>query len=281
VPEDEHEFLFTVTDFSRVRRMLHEHAGIALAESKQSMVYNRLSRRLRACGLTRFDRYLELVATDPAEWEACINALTTNLTSFFRESHHFEILADYVKRRHLPRLRIWCTAASTGEEPYSIAMTMIEAYNSDRPPVEIVASDIDTDVLAQAQRGVYALEKLATVSERRRARFFQRGDGPNTGFARVRAPLRALIDFRPINLQDSAWHMASGLDVIMCRNVLIYFEQSTQNMIVHRFRALIADDGLLIMGHSENIGYAGDLFTSIGKTVYRPRTGSRSIVARE
>jgi chemotaxis protein methyltransferase CheR len=269
--ESYHEFVYTAADFSRVSQMLHEHAGISLAESKRSMVYNRLARRLRARHLTRVEDYLNLVETDVEEWEACVNALTTNLTAFFREPHHFEIMAEYVKRRNLPRLRIWCTAASTGEEPYTIAMTMIEAYNTDKPPVEIIASDIDTDVLAHAQRGVYALDRLSTVSERRRARFFQRGNGPNAGFARVRPELRTLIDYRRINLQDPTWPIPPDLDIIICRNVLIYFQTVTQQKILQRFGSLIAEDGLLITGHSENISYAGDMFTALGQTVYRPK----------
>lgn len=273
--EDKNEFAYSAADFQRVRRILHEVAGISLGDSKHSMVYNRLARRLRARNFQRFDRYLDSLDSDPAEREACINALTTNLTSFFREEHHFEILAEYVRQRNFPRLRIWCSAASTGEEPYSIAMTMIEAYGSDTPPVEIIASDIDTDVLAHAQCGVYALERLAGVSERRRARFFQCGNGPNIGYARVRPVLRTMIDYRRINLQDAAWPIPAELDIIICRNVLIYFELSTQKRILTRFGKLVADDGLLITGHSENIAFASDVFASLGQTVYKPKAGSR------
>ena len=184
-----------------------------------------------------------------------------------------------MRRRNLPRLRVWCAASSTGEEPYSIAMTMVEAYNTDSPPVEIIASDIDTDVLAHAQRGVYALERLDTVSERRRARFFQRGDGPNAGFARVRPLLGTMIDYRQINLQSATWPVPSGLDVIICRNVLIDFEPPLQQRAVCRFGSLLAPDDLLIMGHTENITWASDFFASIGQTVYRPRAGVRLTTA--
>jgi chemotaxis protein methyltransferase CheR len=270
VAEDQFEFGFTAADFTRVRNILHAHAGIALGESKRSMVYNRLARRLRVCNIGQFGAYLDLVERDAGEHEACMNALTTNLTSFFREPHHFEILADYVRSRNLPRLRVWCAASSTGEEPYSIAMTMAEAYESDTPPVEIIASDIDTDVLAHAGRGVYALDRLKGVSDRRRARFFQRGDGPNAGFARVRPALRAMIDYRQINLQSENWPLPGGLDVVICRNVLIYFQPPLQNRIVRRFGALLAAHGMLITGHSENITSATDIFKTMGQTVYRP-----------
>jgi chemotaxis protein methyltransferase CheR len=269
--EDENEFVCTAADFARVRRILDEHAGISLGESKRNLVYNRLARRLRACGVQHFSHYLDIVERDSVEHEACMNALTTNLTSFFRESHHFDVLADYVRSRNFPRLRIWCAAASTGEEPYSIAMTMIEAYKTETPPVEIVASDIDTDVLAHAHRGVYTLERLSQVSDRRRSRFFQRGDGQNAGFARVRPNLRTMIDYRQINLQSENWTLPTGLDIIICRNVLIYFQPALQARIIHRFAALLDRDGLLITGHSENIMSSTDLFTSMGQTVYRPR----------
>jgi chemotaxis protein methyltransferase CheR len=271
----ENEFTFTTADFVRVRKILHAHAGISLGESKRSMVYNRLARRLRILRLKHVSQYIDIVERDSAEHEACMNALTTNLTSFFRESHHFDVLADYVRARNLPKLRIWCAASSTGEEPYSLAMTMVEAYNSDAPPVEIIASDIDTDVLAQAQRGVYALDRLAKVSDKRRARFFQRGEGPNMGFARVRPMLRAMIDYRQINLQADSWPVPGDLDVVICRNVLIYFQPPLQQKIVRRFAGLIAPHGLLITGHSENIMSASDLFVAAGQTVYRPRPGQR------
>ncbi len=273
--EEEHEFSFTSADFARIRQILHGHAGISLSESKRSMVYNRIARRLRACGVKATAQYLDIVESDAAEHEACMNALTTNLTSFFREAHHFDVMAEYIRDRNYPRLRIWCAAASTGEEPYSIAMTMIETYNSDTPPVEVIASDIDTDVLAHAQRGVYALDRLTKVSDKRRTRFFQRGDGPNAGFARVRPMLRAMIDYRQINLQSEKWSVPTGLDIIICRNVLIYFEPPLQQRVVRRFASFVAADGLLITGHSENIMSASDVFVSLGQTVYRPRNPQR------
>jgi chemotaxis protein methyltransferase CheR len=244
------------------------------------MVYNRLVRRLRNHRCSSFAAYLDLVERDPAEHEACMNALTTNLTSFFRESHHFDVLADYVRARGFPRLRVWCAAASTGEEPYSIAMTLIEAYETDAPPVEIIASDIDTDVLAYAQRGVYPLERLKGVSDKRRLHFFQRGSGPNTGYARVAPMLRTLIDYRQINLQNQSWPIPGELDVIMCRNVLIYFESELQIAVVRRFASVLGPQGLLMTGHSENISGAADLYVTLGQTVYRPRTAERLALAR-
>jgi chemotaxis protein methyltransferase CheR len=248
VIEEDKGFAFTSADFARVRRLLHAHTGISLNSSKESMVYNRLARRLRVRSIATFSAYLDLVERDEQEHRACMNALTTNLTSFFREAHHFEILAEYARSRNFAPLRIWCAASSTGEEPYSIAMTMIEAYRSDAPPVQIIASDIDTDVLAHAQRGVYALERLATVDDRRKARFFQRGDGPNAGFARVRPLLRTMIDYRQINLQSDTWRIPERLDVIICRNVLIYFEAPLQDRIIRRFGTLLDPEGLLITG---------------------------------
>jgi chemotaxis protein methyltransferase CheR len=152
---------------------------------------------------------------------------------------------------------------------------MVEAYNTDAPPVQIIASDIDTDVLGHAERGVYALDRLASVSDGRRTRFFQRGRGPNAGFARVRPHLQTMIDYQQINLQHEKWPIPGGVDVIICRNVLIYFQAPLQNRIVRRFGSLLAPNGLLITGHSENITSATDIFQSLGQTVYRPHDTAR------
>jgi chemotaxis protein methyltransferase CheR len=269
------EFSFTAADFGRIRRILHGHCGISLGASKRSMVYSRLARRLRACNVRDFGDYLDIVERDSAEREQCMDALMTHLTSFFREPHHFDIMADYVRRRNYPRLRIWCAAASTGEEPYSIAMTMVEAYNTETPPVEIIASDVDPEALAHAQRGVFMLERLQKISDKRQSRFFQRGDGPNAGFARVRPLLRTMIDYRQINLQSDTWPVPSDLDIIICRNVLLYFAPALQHSIVRRFADFIAADGLLITG-AENVTGATELFDSMGQTVYRRQSSMTS-----
>jgi len=177
------EFVFTTKDFEQVRKLIYDHAGISLNPSKQDMVYSRLARRLRATGINSFKTYLALLeSNNEAEWQAFVNALTTNLTSFFREPHHFPLLAEHVLR-HKGRhpVSLWCSAASTGEEPYSMAMTAVDAFNSFTPPVTIIATDLDTNVLAKAEAGVYPLERIEKLSDAVVKRFFLRGTGAQAG----------------------------------------------------------------------------------------------------
>lgn len=264
------EFELSHADFERVRKLIYKHAGISLSESKREMVYSRLSRRLRERGLTSFSRYLDLLADgDAGEWETFTNALTTNLTAFFRESHHFPILADHVKTRAAcGRVELWCSAASTGEEPYSIAMTVVEALGSFTPPVRIIATDVDTQVLAKADAGVYPMEGLEKMPREQVERFFLKGKGARAGFARVRPELRALINFRPLNLLNRTWPLRGPFDAIFCRNVMIYFDKPTQRRILERFTPLLNPGSLLFAGHSESFQHAADLFLPRGKTVY-------------
>jgi chemotaxis protein methyltransferase CheR len=268
-PDTSKIFEFTPRDFARVRSLIYKQAGISLGESKQEMVYSRLARRLRAKGLASFAEYLDGLESgrDDAEWVAFTNALTTNLTSFFREAHHFPILAEHLLGRKTP-LSIWCSASSTGEEPYSIAMTACEAFGSLAPPVSIVATDIDTNVLATAANGVYPIERIDKMEKDRLKRFFQRGKGERSGLVRVRPELRQLVTFKPLNLLASSWPVSGPFDVIFCRNVMIYFDKPTQSRILARFVPLMKPDGLLFAGHSENFMYASDAFRLRGKTVY-------------
>lgn len=264
------EFVFTSKDFERVRQLIYDHAGISLNPTKQDMVYSRLARRLRATGINNFQDYLALLETNnEVEWEAFVNSLTTNLTSFFREPHHFPILAEHVKKqkgRH--PIALWCSASSTGEEPYSMAMTMVDAFNSFTPPVTIIATDLDTNVLAKAESGVYPEERIEKLSDAVVKRFFLRGTGAQTGFVRVRPELRAMITFRQVNLLGNDWPIRAPLDAIFCRNVMIYFDKETQLKILARFAPLLQPDGLLFAGHSESFHNAGHLFSLRGKTVY-------------
>jgi chemotaxis protein methyltransferase CheR len=264
------EFEFTAADFERVRKLIHARAGIALSEAKHDMVYSRLARRLRANGDRSFAQYLErLERGDAREWETFINSLTTNLTSFFREAHHFETLAAHLKSIGDRRtIRIWCSAASTGEEPYSIAMTAVEAFNSPAPPVAIVASDLDTNVLAQGARGVYPAERVGKLSAERIARHFRKGTDAAGGDLQVRPELQRLVAFSRINLLDRNWPLQGPFDAIFCRNVMIYFDKPTQYGILRRFVPLLREDGLLFAGHSENFLHATDLFRSVGRTTY-------------
>jgi chemotaxis protein methyltransferase CheR len=272
------EFDFTRADFERVRGLIYQRAGISLADSKQEMVYSRLARRLRANGIASFASYLDALEAGrmPAEWESFTNALTTNLTSFFREAHHFPLLAEHAlkaRARNGAPLTIWCSASSTGEEPYSIAMTVCEAFDTLTPPVQIIATDIDTNVLATASAGVYPIERVEKMEQARLRRFFLKGKGAQEGLVRVRPELRQLITFRQLNLLADGWDVKGPFDVIFCRNVMIYFDKATQRKILSRFVPLMKPDALLFAGHSENFLYVSDSLRLRGKTVYELNHG--------
>ncbi|OON62258.1 chemotaxis protein CheR [Massilia sp. KIM] len=267
------EFEFTRRDFERVRALIYQRAGISLADSKQEMVYSRLARRLRATGIQSFGRYLDDLEAGrmTSEWESFTNALTTNLTSFFREAHHFPLLAEHLlqlKRQGGGPLTIWCSAASTGEEPYSIAMTACEAFNTLTPPVQVIATDIDTNVLATGANGVYPMERVDKMAPERLRRFFLKGKGNHEGMARVRPELRQLVSFRQLNLLADGWPVDGPFDAIFCRNVMIYFDKATQRKILSRFVPLMKPHALLFAGHSENFLYVSDSLRLRGKTVY-------------
>ena len=275
------EFLFTSADFERVRRLIHERAGIALGEHKQEMVYSRLVRRLRALKLDCFRSYLDLVESDcGAEWSEFTNALTTNLTAFFREAHHFDLLRERL-RAWAPgrRVRIWCAASSTGEEPYSIAMTMVEAFSSWAPPCEVIASDVDTTALGKAEQGVYALERVRKLDPERVRRYFVKAS-PDAAQVRIRPELRALVSFQRVNLLTAQWPLSVPCDAIFCRNVLIYFDRATQRRIIERFLPLLRAEGLLFVGHSEGLFHCADLFRALGRTVYAPLARAAGVERR-
>lgn len=269
------EFEFADRDFRRVCSLIHERAGIALAPAKRDMVYGRLSRRLRSLGMSSFEQYLDhLERGDGAEWEAFTNALTTNLTAFFREPHHFQRLGEELARhrQHGGAVKLWSCAASTGEEPYSMAITACEAYASLTPPVQIMATDIDTQVLATAARGVYSIDRISGLDEAIKRRYFQRGTGPNAGKCRILPALQKLVSFQQLNLLDSRYDVGGPYNGLFCRNVMIYFDKPTQRDILSRLVTHLADDGLLYTGHSENYLHAADLISPCGRTLYR-RTG--------
>jgi chemotaxis protein methyltransferase CheR len=267
----DHEFSFSRADFDRVRQLIYRHAGISLHEGKHAMVYSRLSRRLRDTGHRSFASYLQWLeaASGPQadqEWQEFVNCLTTNLTSFFREEHHFHALADDLKPLAGKPLRIWCCAASTGEEPYSIAITCSEALGSNAS-VQIVASDIDTNVLNTAKRGVYSTDARG-LSPARLKNFFMRGTGANEGRIRVKPELARWIDFRPLNLMDGQWSLGDPFQIVFCRNVMIYFDAPTQRKVLERIHRVMKPHGLLFVGHSENFTESRDLFKLRGKTIY-------------
>jgi chemotaxis protein methyltransferase CheR len=265
------EFSFDARDFDRVRALIYTRAGISLHAGKQAMVYSRLSRRLRETGHRSFGSYLQWLeaasgAQADEEWQEFVNCLTTNLTSFFREAHHFDALLHDLKARAGQGLRIWCNAASTGEEPYTIAMTVTEALGPGAD-VTIVASDIDTKVLATASRGVYPADARGLTPERQR-RHFLRGTGANGGLMRVRPELARMIEFRAHNLMDARWSLGEPFDVVFCRNVMIYFDNATQRRVLGQIHAAMRPRGLMYVGHSENFTDVRDLFRLRGKTIY-------------
>ena len=263
---------FTQDDFTRIRALIYQSAGISLAPGKKDMVYSRLARRLRARQLDSFTDYLRLLeGGDLQEMEAFINALTTNMTSFFREPHHFQILSE--KLAQLPKNRpvtIWSCASSTGEEPYSIAMTAADARQGAATP-RILATDIDTKVLATARLGVYPADQVQKLPAELLKRHFLRGEGRNAGQARVREELRRMVTFKQLNLLHDAWPMRGRFDMIFCRNVMIYFDKLTQQAILQKLAGCLQPDGFLFVGHSESFHSASDLFTICGNTVYQLR----------
>jgi chemotaxis protein methyltransferase CheR len=264
------EFAFTDQDFQRIRKLIYEHAGISLGENKQELVYSRLARRLRAQGVTTFSAYLDkLQRGDAAEWEAFTNSLTTNLTSFFREPHHFPLFAEHLRKQDATQpLTLWCSACSTGEEAYSMAMTAVEALGGYETKVHIIASDLDTKVLQTAREGIYKADAVAKLPAQQVDRFFTRGTGAQAGYVLVKPELKRMIDFRCINLLDAMWPVHAPLDVIFCRNVMIYFDKDTQLSILKKFAPLLRPNGLLFAGHSESFYHASSIFKLRSHTVY-------------
>ncbi|HHU8881860.1 TPA: protein-glutamate O-methyltransferase CheR, partial [Escherichia coli] len=230
--------------FRRISQLIYQRAGIVLADHKRDMVYNRLVRRLRALGLADFGHYLNLLESNQhsGEWQAFINSLTTNLTAFFREAHHFPLLADHARRRS-GEYRVWSAAASTGEEPYSIAMTLADTLGTAPGRWKVFASDIDTEVLEKARSGIYRHEELKNLTPKQLQRYFMRGTGPHEGLVRVRQELANYVDFAPLNLLAKQYTVPGPFDAIFCRNVMIYFDQTTQQEILRRFVSLLKPDG--------------------------------------
>lgn len=268
VPEPLLQIDMTDADFYRIRDIIYQQAGIVLASHKKDMVYNRLLRRIRELKLRSFSQYLQLLETRSVggEMQNFINALTTNLTAFFREPHHFRLLEQHARSR-AGNYCVWSAAASTGEEPCSIAMTLDKALGSSSA-VRVWATDIDTQVLKHAQRGEYRLSDVVALPEEMRKRYFLRGTGKLNGHARVRETLLSSICYQPLNLMALNWNIPGPFDAIFCRNVMIYFDKETQVRILRRFTSMLKPGGLLFTGHSENFSQLTKDFYLIGQTVY-------------
>jgi chemotaxis protein methyltransferase CheR len=274
------EIVLSDAEFRRICELVREHSGIALSDAKRQMVYGRLVRRLRALRLSSFAEYVRLLERgEPLELQEFTNAITTNLTSFFRESHHFDYLADQLLPAIAPaarasgRLRIWSSACSTGEEPYCIAMVMCEKQNLLRGiDAKILATDLDSRVLTTAQAGVYPAERLQQMAPSRVKQFFLEGTGSRHGSVKVSAALRQLITFKHLNLMHD-WPMRGPFDVIFCRNVVIYFDIETKRSLFQRMAEMQRPGAILFLGHSENLYRISDQYELIGRTIYR-RTGA-------
>jgi chemotaxis protein methyltransferase CheR len=263
-------------EFDFIRHVIGENAGIVLGPNKRQLVQGRLARRLRELGLPSYEAYCAHVReSGPEELVDLINALTTNVTAFFRENHHFQALAEYMipealkRNQNSRRLRVWSAGCSSGEEPYCLAMVLTEILPAGlRWDAKILATDIDSEVIAFAQRGVYPADRLSAVPQERLRRCFRKGIGANAGHALVQPDIARLITFKTLNLLNN-WPMSGPFDVIFCRNVMIYFDQPTREKIVSRFASLLAPGGYLCLGHSESIHAGTAPFRLVGKTIYR------------
>ncbi len=267
------EYELTDADFGRICALVRQHTGIALSESKRQMVYGRLVRRLRALKFRSFAPYVALLEqADPIELQEFTNAITTNLTSFFREMHHFEYLAEWLPQfaaqiRKSGRLRIWSSACSTGEEPYSIAMVLREQQESlARVDMRILATDLDSNVLATAAAGVYPTDRVKDVSPARLAQFFSPGKHPGT--VQIAPSLQQLVTFKQLNLMHN-WPMRGPFDAIFCRNVVIYFDKDTKSALFERMAQLQPPGAILFLGHSESLYRVTNRYELIGRTIYR------------
>ncbi len=270
------DFIFTEQDFDHIRGLVKRHTGIHLTEAKKDMVYSRLSRRLRTLGLARFSEYCALLDQDGSdELNNFINSITTNLTAFFREEHHFRYLAQTLlpqlreKKAAQRRLRVWSAGCSTGEEPYSIAMVIRETLaDVDQWDVKILATDLDSNVLDRARSGIYDADRLQGLPERRRRRWFRKGRGENAGKVKVVAELQRMITFKRLNLLHE-WPFRGPFDFIFCRNVVIYFDKDTQRRLFDRYAEVLPHGGHLFIGHSETLFKVCDRFRLIGQTIYQ------------
>jgi chemotaxis protein methyltransferase CheR len=271
----EQEFELTDPEFQRLRQLIHRQTGIALSEAKRELLYGRLARRVRKLGLESFAQYCRVLEDGAAgELQELTNAITTNLTSFFREDYHFKQLAEEafpqieVERTLTRRMRVWSAGCSTGEEPYSLAIVMREALKHLRNwDIRLLATDIDSKVVATAAAGVYAAERIMGVSAARRAKWFLPA-AARPGFYSASDELKSLITFKQLNLLDP-WPMKGIFDVIFCRNVVIYFDKPTQRALFERMADLQEPGGWLFIGHSENLLNVTRRYKLVGRTVYR------------
>lgn len=274
------EFLFTDRDFKEIADLVYNACGIVLGEHKREMVYSRLARRIRERNLVDFKSYLEFLKKNKdQEFDAFINAITTNLTSFFREIHHFEFIKSELipvllkTNKHSKRVRFWSAGCSTGEEPYSLAMTLNAAFPSDWD-VKILATDLDSNVLAKAQSGMYTAANVNGLSEQQLKRWFLKSkDGEAY---KVKPKLQECIAFKRLNLLQE-WPMKGPFDLILCRNVVIYFDKETKDQLFERYANILSEQGHLFLGHSESMGKEHSQYKNLGKTMYQKGSNALGI----
>ncbi|MCK5001542.1 MAG: protein-glutamate O-methyltransferase CheR [Gammaproteobacteria bacterium] len=277
------EYLFTDKDFTYLSKLAGDLAGISLSSGKRELIYGRLVKRLRALGLKDFKQYCALLRAgeeeggDKEELTNFINSITTNVTSFFRENHHFDFMADTLlpelihekSEESRPRLRIWSAGCSSGKEPYSIAMVLKECIpDIERWDAKILATDLDSNILDVAKTGVYPKDHVKEISAERRKRWFQMGRGLNEGTIKVSDDVKNMVAYRQLNLTE-AWPMKGSFDIIFCRNVTIYFDRDTRVTLLDRFAEYLDDDGCLFVGHSESLFGLTQRFNTVGRTIHR------------
>lgn len=268
------EFVFSEKDFHFIRDLISDRTGIVLADHKVDMVYGRLSRRLRELNLSTFSEYLSDLKHNENELINFINALTTNLTAFFREKHHFEfmktkLLPELIKNKKNKRLRIWSAGCSSGEEPYTIAMTVKELIPDNRGwDAKILATDLDSNMVRKALNGIYTADRVNGLTKEQMRKWVHQGPDGHSTMVEMSDDLRNMITFKQLNLMHE-WPMKGPFDIIFCRNVLIYFNKETQAMLFDRYANMLADDGHLFIGHSESMYKICDRFELLGQTIYR------------
>jgi len=272
----EKEFNFSYVHFQKIRDIVTAHSGIVLTDAKQNMVYSRLVRRLRRTGLKSFDDYCELLEdTTHVEFTHFVNAITTNLTSFFRENHHFEILTKHVlpklleKKASNKRLRIWSAGCSTGMEAYSLAI-VIKEFMQDKPnwDIKILATDLDTNVIETAANGIYDIDRITGVSEQRFNTWFRQGSGEHSQKVKISKQLKSMISFKPLNLLQP-FPFSGPMDIIFCRNVVIYFDKNTQRLLFENFANIHDKNGYLFIGHAESLYNVTNRYKLLHNTVYQ------------
>ena len=282
VSEYSHHLTITNSEFHQLCKLIYTHTGIYLSEHKRALLCSRLGKRLRHYRMTQYGEYYAYLVEhdhDGHELHEMINAITTNKTDFYREEHHFNFLSNFVfpaykkekkELREKRLLRIWSAGTSTGEEAYTLAITVMQAFP---PPfcngVKILATDIDTNVLGLAEAGIYTVEQADKIPQPLLHNYFFKGIGPNARYVKVKEELKSLIAFRHLNLQDRLWPMRNLFDVIFCRNVIIYFDKPTQEQIVSRFSKALRPNGYLMLGHSESLHGLDTGFSHVGHSIYQ------------